>query len=134
MIPTTIEMCENIAVHTQNYLTFIYCHLFSVSETLVNVIRLENITSKLISVSWTGINLDQQIQYKVKLESGSNSSQSETSATKAVFSDLTPGTMYTLIIEYLSCSIKKYISANIITGMSKCFQVICLNSLRTYFC
>ncbi|XP_070983204.1 uromodulin-like 1 [Oncorhynchus clarkii lewisi] len=87
-----------------------------VSETLVNVIRLENITSKLISVSWTGINLDQQIQYKVKLESGSNSSQSETSATKAVFSDLTPGTMYTLIIEYLSCSIKKYISANIITA------------------
>ncbi|XP_035591442.1 mucin-13-like isoform X3 [Oncorhynchus keta] len=87
-----------------------------VSETLVNVIRLEKITSKLISVSWTGINLDQQIQYKVKLESGSNSSQSETSATKAVFSDLTPGTMYTLNIEYLSCSIKKYISANIITA------------------
>nr|XP_029537069.1 uncharacterized protein LOC115141878 isoform X2 [Oncorhynchus nerka] len=87
-----------------------------VSETLVNVIRLEKITSKLISVSWTGINLDQHIQYKVKLESGSNSSQSETSATKAVFSDLTPGTMYTLIIDYLSCSIKKYISANIITA------------------
>eukprot|EP00063_Salmo_salar_P095451 XP_014070286.1 PREDICTED: uncharacterized protein LOC106613003 [Salmo salar] len=85
-------------------------------KTLVNVIRLENVTSKLISVSWTGINLDQQIEYKVKLASGSKSIQNETSATKAVFSDLTPGTIHTLIIEYLSCSIKKNISANIITA------------------
>lgn len=127
-------MCENIAVHTDNYFIFICCNLFSVSETLVNVIRLENVTSKLISVSWTGINLDQQIEYKVKLASGSKSIQNETSATKAVFSDLTPGTIYTLIIEYLCCYIKKNISRDIITGMSTLFQVISLNSLRAYFC
>lgn len=86
------------------------------SDALLNVIRLEDVTSKLISVSWTGITLDQQIQYKVKLASNSNTTQIETSATKAVFSDLTPGTIYTLIIEYLSCDIKKNISRDIITA------------------
>ncbi|KAL0973263.1 hypothetical protein UPYG_G00201180, partial [Umbra pygmaea] len=87
-----------------------------VSDAVVNSIWLGNITSHAISVSWTGINLDQQIQYTVTLVSSSTSTQNETSGTQAVFSDLTPATMYTLTIQYLSCSVKKNISIEVYTA------------------
>ncbi|XP_034148932.1 serine-rich adhesin for platelets isoform X3 [Esox lucius] len=88
---------------------------FTGCGAVVNAIRLENITSQVIIVSWMGINLNQEIQYIVKLVSYSSSIQNETSVTKAVFSDLTPATMYTLTIEYLSCGVKKNISIDVVT-------------------
>ncbi|KAI1893531.1 hypothetical protein AGOR_G00124690 [Albula goreensis] len=82
----------------------------------VTKINLKKITSKQISVSWSGKNLTPDMEYIVKLKQGSDKNETVSTERRVQFTDLLPGVTYTLIIEYLSCGGNEQITRNITTA------------------